>query len=199
MNIKENIYYIVRNYVKKYLTGNLGEVVETEDKLICYVGYNKSKKVNGTETFLCYDMINQNKELAELYKLNKPVYYIFNDLEFLKPINIFGYNCNVYIKDCEFSKGLHVRVVGGKCSIEATDIKELNNLMLSAHELVLQDLYLNNEYWYLTDLNLHISANDLLKVDGCIIGSKNRRLNIWRSGHFLPLQRRNADCHHYCQ
>ena len=123
-------------------------------------------------------MINQNKELAELYKLNKPVYYIFNDLEFLKPINIFGYNCNVYIKDCEFSKGLHVRVVGGKCSIEATDIKELNNLMLSAHELVLQDLYLNNEYWYLTDLNLHISANDLLKVDGCIIGSKNRRLNI---------------------
>ena len=50
--------------------------------------------------------------------------------------------------------------------------------MLSAHELVLQDLYLNNEYWYSTNLNLHISANDILKIDGCTIGSENRRLNI---------------------
>lgn len=43
LSIKEKIYQILRNYYKNYLTNNLGKVVETDDKLICYV---KKKKVS---------------------------------------------------------------------------------------------------------------------------------------------------------
>ena len=33
----------VRNIIKKYLVGNLGKVVEEDDKLICYVKKNKNE------------------------------------------------------------------------------------------------------------------------------------------------------------
>ena len=36
----------VRNIIKKYLVGNLGKVVEEDDKLICYVKKIKLKRKN---------------------------------------------------------------------------------------------------------------------------------------------------------
>ena len=43
-NFKGKFYDIFRNYLKKHFTGNLGTVVEEEDKLICYVKQGKWKK-----------------------------------------------------------------------------------------------------------------------------------------------------------
>ena len=43
-NIKGVLYNILREYVKHYLTGNLGKVVETDEKLICYVKKSKFER-----------------------------------------------------------------------------------------------------------------------------------------------------------
>ena len=48
--IKKCVYNLAREYVKKQLTGNLGKVVEKEDRLICYV--NKTKSTAETVLFI---------------------------------------------------------------------------------------------------------------------------------------------------
>lgn len=41
--IKLGIFNILRHYVKSYVTGNLGKVVEEDDYLVCYVKKGKIK------------------------------------------------------------------------------------------------------------------------------------------------------------
>lgn len=51
---KKTLYGIARNYAKNYLTGNLGKVVEDDEKITCYVKRNKVKKKNYNYTIACF-------------------------------------------------------------------------------------------------------------------------------------------------
>lgn len=52
--IKKKIFNILRNYLKIKLTGNLGKVVEDEDKITCYVSKRKCKDKNFSYTVPCF-------------------------------------------------------------------------------------------------------------------------------------------------
>ncbi len=69
----------------------LGTVVETSDKLICYVNKNKFKKFQNK--FYCYGINKSNLELANMYNLNKPICYLFDNINMdNKMLVIHGYN-----------------------------------------------------------------------------------------------------------
>lgn len=71
---------IVRNFLKGYLVGNLGKVVEEEDKLICYVDKNKIKEEKYNYTIYCYGINDKDNELAKIYNLDKPVHYVIEGI-----------------------------------------------------------------------------------------------------------------------
>lgn len=81
-----------RYLVMKKLTCNLGEVLETEDKLICFV--KKLLKKDGYNyIYNCYGIGDRNINLANKYNLNKQIVYVFEDIDF-KRDNVFicGYD-----------------------------------------------------------------------------------------------------------
>ena len=90
---------ILRYLVMKRLTGNLGKVVDTEDKIICYINKRNSKRECLTDYFYCRGINKSNKVLANIYNLNKPITYVFNDRYFKKhDVVIYGYdNANIVI------------------------------------------------------------------------------------------------------
>lgn len=180
--IKKEIYNLAREYAKGYLTGNLGKVVEEEDKLICYVNKNKIKKDYFGYTIICKDVRKPCKDLANAYKLNKPIVYVISGLEFKKDnVNIYGHNdCKVIISDCKFHRGVKVDV-DGECMIRHTIIENsiFKRISLFADRLTLQDMYIDN-FLHLAgcDLSIFLGAKENLTVIDSFIGRLNQRTNV---------------------
>lgn len=177
--IKKELYNIARNYVKKYLTGNLGKVVEDDDKLTCYVNKRKLKKKDYSYVIACHGISENNKQLANEYNLNKPICYVIDGLEFKKDmVCIFGYNdCEVFIKKCHFCYQLYARI-NGKCNLENTDIESLRLLQISADELVIKNMNMNNHFSLSSDLNISLGATEKLDIIDSNIGKVNEKTRV---------------------
>lgn len=133
-NIKEKHYNIIRYFVKKHITGNLGKVVEDDEKLTCYVSKRKCKKHKYVFSYeiCCYGIGKENSKLAETYKLNKPIHYVFDGIEFdKKRVYIHGYDgCDVYIKNCKFSHVLFNTFSVGARNVTIENMNITDNLAL---------------------------------------------------------------------
>ena len=143
--MKKLTYNIYRNLFKKTITSHLGKVVETEDKIICFVDKNKGKKESGTYSFLCFGIGNNSlKEDALKLNLDKPTCYIIDGFNFDKHrIYIFGYNnCEVIIINCNF-KDVVVHV-NGKATLDNVGIKSIfKNTSISADDFT--DINIDSE------------------------------------------------------
>ena len=64
-------FKIIRNYVAQYITGNLGKIVENEEKITCYIKKNRCKKEKYNYTIACFGITKKNQELAEKYKFDR--------------------------------------------------------------------------------------------------------------------------------
>ncbi len=180
--IKKRLYIIGRNRAKIYLTGNLGPVIEEEKKLICYVKKNKIKKGKSDCIIPCHGIEKTNKELAEEYKLNKPIEYIIENLEFEKLVFIFGYNnCSVNIKNCTFNNGLLLNVKG-KCTLDDTFIKSFEILQLYAKEMAIKNINISNSMSFAcVSLCINIETDNKLDIFNSNIGRENQKTAVFLS------------------
>ena len=146
--IIKNLSILVRNLIIMDITGNLGKIVEDEDKITCYVKKSRCKKERYHYTIACRGISKKNKELAKKYNINKPICYVLDGLEFKEDrVYIFGYNnCEVIIKNCTFDFNIYLNIsINGKCTIENTIIKPYQRISIYAKELTkdLVDKYEN--------------------------------------------------------
>ena len=90
--IIKNLSNFVRNLIIMDITGNLGKIIEDEDKITCYVKKSRCKKERYHYTIACTGISKKNKDLAKKYHINKPICYVLDGLEFKKNgIYIFLY------------------------------------------------------------------------------------------------------------
>lgn len=178
--ISKKFFNIIRNRVAIYLTGNLGKVVEDEEKITCYIKKNRCKKEKYNYTIACFGITKKNQELAEKYHLNKPICYIIDGIAFEDDkVNIFGYNdCEVIIRNCTFDMGLHIHVQG-KCTLEKTFIREFHTLSISANELLIRNMDIRNQL-ILAGVKLHImlGANEKLEINNSYIGKTKEKTKV---------------------
>ena len=80
--IVKNLSNFVRSLIIIDITGNLGKIVEDEDKITCYVKKSKCKKERYCYTIVCNGISKKNKELAKKYNINKPICYVLDGLKF---------------------------------------------------------------------------------------------------------------------
>lgn len=178
--ISKKFYNIIRNCVATYLTGNLGKVVEEDDKIICYVKKNRCKKEKYHYTIACFGINEKNKELAEKYHLNKPICYVIDGISIDNAdVNIFGYNdCEVIVRNCTFDMGLHIHI-NGKCTLENTFIREFHSLTINANELLIKNMDIRNQL-KLASVKLHIrlSANEKIEINNSYIGKTQENTKV---------------------
>ena len=162
-----------RNNFKEYLVDKTGKTKESSDEIICYV--DKRRLVNNH--FYCYGINDINRSIAKIFKLNKKIHYVIQDMEFDEKgqIVIFGYDyCIVTIKNCTFNSGLRV-YVNGTCNIENCHIVQLNNkLDISAKNLNVNNMIVRKEYPYSNeDYNIIFSGENSLNINNSDIGDLN--------------------------
>lgn len=171
---KKKLYNICRNYLKRYFTGNLGKVIEEEDRLVCYVKKRKCKKDKYSYTIPCFGITEQNQKLAKKFKLNKPICYIIDGIKIEKKrVYIFGYNdCEIIVKNCKFNWGANISV-SGKCTLESTFIREFHLLSIMANEMIVKNMNLNHEMKLAgSSLKIKIGANRKLSLFDSNIGER---------------------------
>lgn len=110
--MKKKIYEILRKYVAKRATGNLGKVKISDDEIICYVDGKKLKK---KEKYLhrynlIFRCIPSSEETYRIYRVDKPVHYIIENVDFDMEINIMASmkNCHVTFENCTFTAGVGI-------------------------------------------------------------------------------------------
>ena len=178
---KRILYDVTRPYAKNYLTGNLGKVVEDDEKITCYVKKSKVKKKDYNYTIACFG-IGENedrKKIAKAYKLDKPIRYVIDGLELNKhKVYIFGYNdCEVIIKNCSFGLDLCVHV-NGKCTLDNIDIKTFSYLSISANELVIKNMSSDQIEVISPKSHIGFGANDKIDVIDSNIGNKKKNIKV---------------------
>lgn len=179
--MKENLFNLIRKYLLIYLTGNLGKVEETDDKIICYVKKNKGKKDGVGKVFSCFGIRSDEQELADIYHINKPICYVFDKMDFKNNhICIFGYDdCEVIVKDCRFEYGLSVHI-SGDCILDNNYIEPfLGQFSVGADNLILKNLKINNKYKLIGEkLGIVIGTTEDLDIIDCEIGKLNEKTSI---------------------
>lgn len=114
MTIINNLMYEKSRtkYLKKKLS-KIGPIEEFDDCIICYVKpkmlEKNSKKVvynlncNGMNT-----IYEKERKLVNYYKLNKPIYYIFDSLNFDTIINISSLFSTLIFRNCTFNDEIRI-------------------------------------------------------------------------------------------
>lgn len=178
MNIlKKNLYNIIRNYLKKYFTGNLGKVIEEDDRLVCYVKKSKCKRNKYNYTISCFGIMEKDKKLANAYKLNKPICYIIDGIESeRKRVYVFGYSnngdseCEVIVKNCRFNWDANIHV-NGKCTLDNTYIRAFHSLSIGAKDLIIKNMNLDHKMKLAgSEYHISIGAKESLIITWSNIG-----------------------------
>lgn len=179
-DIAKKLFNLNRKLIKIKITNNLGKIVETDDKIICYVKKYKCKKERFNYTIACHGIRKKDKDLVKKYNLNKPICYVIDGLKFEDDkVNIWGYNnCEVIIKNCHFGFGLNMHI-NGKCTLENTYIRDFSYLSLSATDLIVKNMDISNQLKY-SDLNLRIilAADNKLEINNSSIGKTKEKTNV---------------------
>ena len=192
---KSFIYSIARDYFKRKLTNNLGRVVEDGDRLVCYINKNKCEKDMFTYTITCFGLDDKNRELADSYKLNKPIYYVLNDIDFdNRKVNIYGYDeCHVIIKNCKFNYGVRIST-DGECIFEKSYIRTFHRVLISANNLTIKNMDIQNELKYTGGLEVGMSADNQLYIINSNLGRLNEKTNVSiSSGNVLAFVDSNVE------
>ena len=176
---KKALYDITRIYAKNYLTGNLGDVVEDDEKITCYVKRSRIKKKDYCYVISCHGIGQAQKKIADTYKLNKPICYIIDGIELKKnKVYIFGYdNCEVIIKNCSFELDLCVHV-NGKCTLDNTNIKTFSYLSISAEKLVIKNMNSNQIQVMGPSPHIGFGAVDTIDVIDSNLCKSNKAMRI---------------------
>lgn len=172
----KNIYKMIRQYEKKKLTGNLGKVVEEDGKIVCYVKNGKLRKTD--LTFFCGINKEQEKN-AKAYKLNKPICYVIDGFKSEKcKFFFFGVNgCELVIKNCDFGLGLYIET-DGKCTLDNTSITAFNNTLISADELIVENMRSDQIKVLASKLDIILEAKNKVDIVNSSIGTQEKSVNV---------------------
>lgn len=188
MNILANLK---RKRILKHITGNLGKVVEEEDKIICYI---KQNAVNGLTKNLT--LLNSTSNKFKEHAICKPIHYIFNNLTCTS--NIYGYNnVNVYFNNCNFNYCDNIDI-DGSCHIESSQFNSSIGFRIYANNLTIKSSDINP----LGYKSFTISADQKLEIQNITTGENKpyrclEKINIYSMDNTL-VKDTTINCRNIC-
>lgn len=203
MNIVETLkrqaaQYIYKISRKNYLKGtieNIGNIIEEDDKITCYVTKDLLKR-NCKGHFYelhCAGMntvYEKSKELIDYYKLDKPVYYIFDGITFEHSVSLTANFSQIIFRNCTFTNGLKL-LWGNEITLENN--KYINWANFSEHDreflygnidklTIINDNFINSyelkNIGDKSELGINIKADEIHIRNSNICAENNGQINI---------------------
>lgn len=147
--VKNKIYSLTRKLYLKYEIGKLGKIKEEDDKFICYIAKIKNNKYSHN-LYLNILGIDNNSEIIKELNLNKPLYYVFENITFNTSLDINS-RVNLTFKNCTFNNRA---VITSKENVDFINNKFINKK--------------DNYYYYFLEVlakNANFIDNEFLNED----------------------------------
>lgn len=178
--MKNKIYEMLRKYVAKRATHNLGNVKITENEVICYVDGKKLKKQMKERYLNRYRIIlhciPKDEEMYKIYNLDKSVHYIIKNVDFDKEIQIMAStkNCHVTFENCSFKTCVDIDFADHLTFINNTYIPQENKYfsIYEAGEFCISTYDRINEVNKLELINNKIYVPDIKEIPGINMNDK---------------------------
>ena len=112
--ISKKFYEKLRQAYLKSSVTNIGRIVEEKDRIICYVDQKSLEKYKGNKPIYELNLYDMNqvtdgtKEQVKKLGLDKPVYYIFEGINFNTAVELVSRWATIVFKNCTFNKGINV-------------------------------------------------------------------------------------------
>lgn len=198
-----NILYELNR--KKYLyevTKNLGKVVETDNKIICYVDNEKLKnKIKDKKCILFQNPRCLNQEILNKYNLDKHIHYIIDYMYFSDKIVLTTpQNVHLELKHCSFCNSIYIITEGDVTLERNTYLNTVSNneysVKCAVKNLRLVDEDFFNIYYY--DKNpmsymIDLTAESIMLKDFCV-RLKLGKGNISLCSDIIDVQNAGIDC-----
>ncbi len=194
--ISKKIYEKLRQeYLKSSIT-NIGRIVEEKDRIICYVDQKSLEKYKGNKPIYELKLYGMNqvtdgiKEQVKKLGLDKPVYYIFDGINFNTAVELVSWWSTIVFKNCTFNKGINVLwsnniVFENNKYIDWANIYFASDIFMNinrVNELTFINEEFKNSYEYtkIYDTNFGMRLNaKRLNITNCIFGdATTTRINI---------------------
>ena len=186
---KKKIYNEARKaYLMKSIC-NIGRIVETDDKIICYVEQEALDKYKEKRPIYDLSLRGMNvvtdgiRETTEAFGLDKDVEYIFDGIKFENGLKFTSTWCNVVFKNCTFEKSIYI-TWGNEITFENNkyiddfDVYFLGNCFLTAN-MVKKITFINenfvnsSKYVYSKPIfGMKIEAGEVEFID-CVVVCQN--------------------------
>lgn len=184
-------------YLKKSIC-NIGRIVEEEDKIICYVDQKSIDNYKEKLSIYKFRLNGMNqvtegiKETVENFGLNKPVYYIFDSIEFSTGVEITSLWSNVIFRNCTFNENIGI-IYGDKITFENNNYKDLcdvyfyGNCFLTADRVskltFINDNFVNSldlKYYsyFVPRFGMQIDAKEIEFINTKVDAEYNATINI---------------------
>lgn len=161
---------IERNILLKRLTGNLGKVIEEEDRIVCYIDkyFVNNFKVNLTRNYV-------NKVIS------KPIYYVIDGMEVNSELNVFCRDVYLLVKNSIINGNIVLESnsmleIGGSCFNGKTNICSDSLIVRNSSFRYLEDVYVSSLSFYNTSVQsegIDISVTGKSLIDSSTIMSKS--------------------------
>lgn len=170
---------IIRDLIKKRITSNLGDIIEDNEKITCYVNQKRIKRQKKDYYLKCFGINDSNKSLANKYQLNKPICYILEGINFEKcKVYIYGYdNCEIIIRNCVSGFDTYIHI-DGKCTIDHSIIKGYYYLNMDANDLTIKNIMPSQLDVQYPNTHIYIFANNRINIINSQIDAKSQNIFI---------------------
>ena len=171
----ENFFYKIKRLRElSRITGTLGKVVEDEEKITCYVNKDRGVRSSSFDYYLIKPENHYNKAYLKYLNLDKPVYYVFENIEFENPLLLGGdSNVEIIFKNCKINKGIDI-LNEINCKLENSILTIDNSSFVSIKKLTIDNLSLNIAK---NGLFLRLRANTI-DISNTNIKTENANLSL---------------------
>lgn len=115
--LKGNISKTTRQVYLKKSIGNIGRIMEEDDKIICYVDQKALKKYRDNKSIYKLRLNGVAGKIKKNVELSKPVYYIFENIEFNLVTQIASPWAIIIFRNCTFNKNIEI-ISGNEITFE---------------------------------------------------------------------------------
>ena len=107
--IKKVLYKVVRKLAIQEFTDYLGKIEEYDDKIVCHVNNIKLRRYKESPYYdICFRHY-LDKETLKKHKLDKPVYYVIENMNFDRMLKFTSLpNTHVIFKNCKFNDAINI-------------------------------------------------------------------------------------------
>lgn len=151
--VKSVLKKVLRKILIKENITKLGKIVEDEDKFVCFVNKHKlelSNKINKNEYMKEFVLRSfwigdeEGRRMMRRCELDKPVYYIFDGIEFNKAIEVHGLpNTFIVFKNCIFKENIYL-FYADNVIFENNKYYNRGSLYKKAHTFIESRMKVNN-------------------------------------------------------